>query len=530
MKTRASCKKRQGGAVAIIVGFSLVLLIGFLAMVIDLGHLYLAKSELQNGADAAALAGAKELNGTGAGVASAIGWAQQTAGKNDYDFDKPIFDTTDTPTDNDIIDIWVGTCPEDSCMVPATPTMSDAMAAGRTFLKVHTGNINDPWGMGSRDLVAWFAPIWNIFHVSTYGMAVAGRYIMEVTPIGVCAVDVDTSVTPHVCGGPGKECGFLRGVAYNVPELNPLADVQPDVMYINPVNAPPDDCSTIDPSWNSRDHMAPFLCTGKAAVIRSLPGAVFVNTGTQAASAKDINSRFGVDHTNKCDVSTAPPDTNVREYPYSDLPRDWMDPTAGSTIPTQQGITIDPVTHLPRNYVPPVGYSARPPQPGTPPADYFSSWGALWSYARERNWSTGNDYGLCDWGDNTTVPVGQPCNGVSGANLYRGLADQTTNGYPTPTPAATNPPYFQTSGKYFRGPDGANGVKNRRVLNLAIIDCGAPVTTDCGNKGKALPVLAVGKFFMPVKADFTGSPKKLYGEFGEIVAPPLPPANIRLYR
>ena len=49
-------RKKQHGAVAILVGFTLFILIGMLALVIDLGHLYLAKTGLQNGADAAALA------------------------------------------------------------------------------------------------------------------------------------------------------------------------------------------------------------------------------------------------------------------------------------------------------------------------------------------------------------------------------------------------------------------------------------------------------------------------------------------
>src|SRR4030065_171132 len=52
MKTGASLKNRQGGAVAVMVGISMVLLVGFLAMVIDLGHLYVAKTGLQNAAEA----------------------------------------------------------------------------------------------------------------------------------------------------------------------------------------------------------------------------------------------------------------------------------------------------------------------------------------------------------------------------------------------------------------------------------------------------------------------------------------------
>lgn len=53
--------RRQRGALSIIAGFSMLALIGMLAVVLDLGHLYIAKTELQNAADACALSAATEL-------------------------------------------------------------------------------------------------------------------------------------------------------------------------------------------------------------------------------------------------------------------------------------------------------------------------------------------------------------------------------------------------------------------------------------------------------------------------------------
>lgn len=500
MKTRASLKKRQGGAVAIMVGFSIVLLVGFLAMVIDLGHLYLAKTELQNGADASVLAGVKELNGTGAGVASAISLAQQNAGKNDYDFDKPILDTTDTPTDNDNIDIWVGTCPEDSCMVPATPTMSDTAAAGRTFLKVHTRN---------RDLLAWFAPVWNIFHVSTFGVAVAGPLVLDLAPLGVCALSVVGA--PRQCSGPGNECGFLRGVAYNVPELNPLG-MQAFPLLVNPVDTPPGSC---DPNHSSADFMRPFICQGKAVGPAQIPGEVYSNTGgswgpveTELNSRFDFSSSFG---NNKCDPLTAPPDANVKQYeitgaPNQGRPMDWMNPD-----PTRQ--TVETVGRVPLTYNP----STVPRGNGTGTA---AQWGVLWSYAKERNFgsgTTGPDYGLADW-----------------PTLYSGaLADQTQSpasqmGYPLPSGAAT-PPYWyglaNPGSKYFLAPSVPHrpGKVDRRVLNMLVIDCDDPTFPIPGPGASCaqVHVLAIGRFFMQVPADSSGSPKKLYGEFAGLLPPGL---------
>jgi Flp pilus assembly protein TadG len=53
--------KDKTGAVAIMVALLLIVFIGFAALAIDLGHLYVVRNELQNAADAGALAGARFL-------------------------------------------------------------------------------------------------------------------------------------------------------------------------------------------------------------------------------------------------------------------------------------------------------------------------------------------------------------------------------------------------------------------------------------------------------------------------------------
>lgn len=54
---------KERGVVAIMVAISIVVLIGFVGLALDLGKLYVAKTELQNSADACALAAARELSG-----------------------------------------------------------------------------------------------------------------------------------------------------------------------------------------------------------------------------------------------------------------------------------------------------------------------------------------------------------------------------------------------------------------------------------------------------------------------------------
>jgi hypothetical protein len=53
--------KKERGVVAILVTLSMVVLIGFVGLALDLGKLFVAKTELQNSADACALAAAREL-------------------------------------------------------------------------------------------------------------------------------------------------------------------------------------------------------------------------------------------------------------------------------------------------------------------------------------------------------------------------------------------------------------------------------------------------------------------------------------
>jgi Putative Flp pilus-assembly TadE/G-like len=71
---------RQLGAVAIVVALSMVVLLGFLGLAIDGGRLYLTKTELQNGADACALAASYELTGSPA-ITPASFTAANAAGK-----------------------------------------------------------------------------------------------------------------------------------------------------------------------------------------------------------------------------------------------------------------------------------------------------------------------------------------------------------------------------------------------------------------------------------------------------------------
>jgi Flp pilus assembly protein TadG len=489
--------RHQHGQVAIIVGIALLLLIMMVGLVVDLGFLYTRKTELQNAADAAALAGAKQLNGTADGIQAAADAAIAMAGLNNVDFGGNAIAIEES-------EIEFGPNP-DGPWSNVTDAKNDP--AGKFFVKVDTR------GIGQSSVATWFMRVVGIGSTTTSGRAVAGPYVVDIAPLGVCAVDKTR-----------PERGFIRGVSYNIPQLNPLI-LPADPLWINPVNAPPDSCDDVNPHWNSASYMAPFVCSGKSIPLSQKLGTqVFVNTGSSAALGKALNSRFDDYQGSPCDVATAPPDTNVKEYhctkvgtgpnpdncvanPPAGAPRDWMDTVSGSDIPTQQGITIINRVPIAKS----VNGATR-----TNTASK-SDYGVLWSYAWEKNFATGANHTLNDW-----------------PSLYGMEADQTANGYPSTIPPEEThaSPYKQTSGsKYFAPPPShPPGEPNRRIINVVIVDCSDPALLEqvgAGNKCAALPTLGVAKFLMPVKADL---PKSLFLEFVEAFQPPSLEPDIRLYR
>lgn len=515
-------RHHQRGAVAIMFGLSIFVLFGFMALAIDLGRTYVVRTELQNAADAAALAGAKQLNQTQKGVwdganpnNSAVGRAINIAAQNNFKFSAPVAIT--------IADLSVGSCPDDGCMVPASSITSDALAAGKTFLKVH---------IPSGALATFFAVVPTTAagtgtpSTSTYGRAVAGHFVTQIIPMGVCAIDPATpgGRRPVAGGLPDEltELGFRRGIAYNIPQLNPLGGASGDPLWINPLNAPPATCNASNSSANV---MKPFICTGTSTVITSLPGLVYANTGgSYGPMEKTLNSRFD-DFTggNACDPASAPPDVNIRPYDIANpnatppisppppamkawSPRQWMQPGL-DTLPERQSLEINTATGKP--YDPPT----------------IQQYGALWSYSRavqavgsSPNATAGPAFALTDW-----------------ENLYgTGLAADTS-GYPgnpsiPPFPVGSlAAPYNTSSGAYFEAPSGAHpGRRNRRVLNIAILDCSGLVPGP-GLACATLPVVGIGKFFMQTKANLTGGTKAIETEFAGLINP-LPSPEVRLYK
>lgn len=72
--------RKEDGQTLILIALMMVVLLGFAALVIDVGRLYVAKREMQNAADAGALAGAQDLPDADAAKGTAVDYAKDKNG------------------------------------------------------------------------------------------------------------------------------------------------------------------------------------------------------------------------------------------------------------------------------------------------------------------------------------------------------------------------------------------------------------------------------------------------------------------
>jgi Flp pilus assembly protein TadG len=93
--SRSSDRVKENGFVLVAMGVSVVVLLGMLGLVMDLGRTFIAKNEAQAFTDAAALAAVSKLNGTTAGVTAAQ--AAVTNSTNKWNFTTQSF--TDVTTE-----------------------------------------------------------------------------------------------------------------------------------------------------------------------------------------------------------------------------------------------------------------------------------------------------------------------------------------------------------------------------------------------------------------------------------------------
>lgn len=187
-RMRGAARRKERGAVAIIVALALVALIGFVGLALDLGKLYVVKSELQNSADSCALAAARELTGAtiDLSVPEAAGIA---AGHYNYAFFQKA--PVQLATDSNVLF-------SDSLNNAFLPKSSVASPASIKYVKCTTSLANIP---------NWFIQVLNMLPgVSIANATVSANAVATISPAQTtCAIPVfvckaGTQVSPPLSG------------------------------------------------------------------------------------------------------------------------------------------------------------------------------------------------------------------------------------------------------------------------------------------------------------------------------------------
>ncbi len=520
-KRHLSTRHRQRGVVGVIFGIVAVfVLFGMMGWAIELSQTYDRKTELQNAADAAVLAGAKRLNGTAAGINAAVTDATAMAANHNFKFNTPVAlaasmirfsnsaDTADA--------LWL-----DQGAAAATP-------AGLLFMKIDTSG-NPAYGEVSAPFMSTLLPGAT---TNTFGRAVAGRATAGLAPIAICAINPTTkygslphpanpAAVPPILAVPNEllEYGFRRGVGYNILDLNPGGS---NKYLLDGFDVP--GTGACIASNNNTVNMRPLMCSGSVAFTGPLPNAVFNNTGMSASLDQQINSRFDdFSGGTACSPAAAPPDANIRQYNTvaggacagaagNGKPCRWMTPA-----PTNQTATT--CTTAPNNCG---GATLRtkadigfPPPVVAPVINIAAAdYGVLWAYTPAVQYAAAPPF----------TPY--TATAANWASLYRVTA--AAGPRPAPIIAATGypaagTPYSQTSGQYFVAPS-RTGLPNRRILKVAIVNCNPAIPSGSCN---TMPVLGVGQFFQTVQS---GLPTTMAGEFGGLVSGDELGGEVKLFR
>lgn len=476
----------QRGAIAIMFALMVVSLIGIIGMALDLGMIYNRKAELQGVATAAALAAAKELNGTSTGVALALNRAADVANALTYQYRQQsvVWNDTAISFSAALNGPWL-----DAENAQTTPD-------GLLFAKVETNMLGAEHGTVNLNFMQVISSVFA--SVSTGGRAVAGHSTIELTPLAICALS-GMQAAPRANPGPPPsaelvEYGFRRGVSYDLMNLNPTA-TSAENFVIDPID-PPGVNGAAPNTWPGT--VGPFVCTGLLAMPRVTGAPITVGRPFPlAALYQQLNSRFDQYIGGLCNPRTAPPDTNIRSYAYiAAVP--WMTTTPGAQ--TAQSTTSGGKL-----------WTVADPLPA-PAGNTAPMYGPLWVGARAVPYTSYTLQGTPEPATGYT-----PFATASWSSLYNPGLPGATASYP----GGVSTPYKATTGVNFLAPSAANRpMAKRRVLNIPLLSCpvgpGAVTTAT---------VLGIGKFLMTVPATTTN----LYAEFSGLVPEQSLSGQVELY-
>jgi len=470
--------RRQRGAIFVLFAVMVLSLLSMAGLALDLTQAYNRRVELQALADAAALAAARELNGTTSGVDKAVSAAASVALTYSYQYS-----TLPLSWSAAALSFAASASTPDSGWSDAASAA--AAPAGLLYAKVDTAALDASVGNVATVFMRFAGVV--PASLSVAARAVAGRLSIGVTPLAICAQSPTPAASRANTASPSYnelvEFGFRRGVAYNLMNLNPNGST-PENFLIDPLSPPG---TTGAPGNFGTDVVGPFICAGSMLMPSVTGGALNVQRNFPLATLyPHLNSRFDNYSGNYCMPEPAPPDSNIKAYAYNSI--GWMSPAAATQTAatwTNGGVKL---------------WTRADPLPGDA-SNTAPQYGPLWSFARAVPYSA-----------YTAAPV-EPAAGytpfatTAWSSLYT-PGPPAASGYPSGPATAT--PYSTGSGVNFQAPSAAHaGQARRRVLNVALLSCPVPAGATA-----SATVLGVGRFFMTVPATATS----ISAEFAGVAA------------
>ncbi len=469
----------QRGAFAVMTVVLILVIVGFCGLAIDLSRMYNRKVELQTAADTIALAAARELDGTVAGVTRARTAATRAAINIFYDYNKSSVEWSEDA-------LSFGARPDGDTWVDPESAAQSSRAASLFYARVDTRQLDAKHGEVPVLLMSAFSSIGTTSQVGS--VATAGRVSIDIMPLAICAMSDSAG---EARGTELVQYGFRRGISYNLMKLNRGETSKGANYLVNPVALP----GTTGTALMARmDVMRPFVCTGTLAIPTLAGGNITVEPDFPLDSLyEQINSRFG-SYTEPCDQHTAPPDTNIKQFNFStEFP--WMakpptEQSAESRIKDNRLLTI---ADLPASEIPATATGGM--------------YGPLWVYAR----AVVKDAKYVE-GSPEPAAGYTKFNASNWSTLYTPGAQQVKTGQSYPST-----PYVEK----VEVPTGLSGVANRRVLNVPLLRCpvalGSPTTAE---------VVAIARFFMTVSATSTD----LHAEFAGLAPSNSLAGQVRLHK
>lgn len=276
MKLVAQIKKRKGERGSILAMSALGMLSVLLAvgLGVDISHFYLAKTELQNAADASALAGASAINSHPSGIVE--GTTRAVKAMNSYEFNNT---NINFPRSNVM---WAVNL--DGPYMSEAAAATEAQAPSIRFVKVVTPD--SPVGVSFSSMVLGSSK--NLSATATAGLSVPLNVVCNFIPLSVLIDDDTTKLIPGtvytIRAGTGSSPSPGN---YQILAVAGRGGV--DVGF--GIGAGVDACAS--PGATYEVDTKPGLTAGK------------VRTG--------INSRFDDYGGSQLDPNQEPPDTNVKE-------------------------------------------------------------------------------------------------------------------------------------------------------------------------------------------------------------------------